>query len=91
MIVVLMAHLDRPFSTSTLQDAPGHPYALAVAEAERLGIPHVEIAEAWADVDPRTIALDYVHLNPAGHERLAELLAPKVRALAAGEATASIP
>lgn len=48
----------------------------------RAGVRHVALWDAWAGVDPATIRLDDVHLDPAGHARLAgelrALVAPDV-------------
>lgn len=77
-LVVVVPAFDRPFEDY----AHGAIHAEAAAAAATAGIELVDLSEAFAarPESPEELAFDGLHLTPAGHLAMSELLEPLVRA-----------
>ncbi len=82
LLLLIMPELERPFGEPTVvvnevQDG-------VRAWARERHVPLIDVGQAWAgQLDYREVRLDpCCHYNPAGHQALAELIAPTVRELA---------
>lgn len=84
LLVVLAPFLDRPFAQSAAEHRDKlRGYVWVRAWAEGAGVEVVDLAERWTARDPSDLRHDpCCHYAPAGHDALAETLAPDVRALA---------
>lgn len=82
-VLVLMPPLDRPFAEFSKEIRfRNRGYSWVIQWADENGVPWIDVADALRDRDYKGLRHDpCCHLNPAGHEALAELLAPRIQAL----------
>ena len=80
LVLVVASPLDRPFAETAASLPRGHVLVRDWAAAH--GVPWIDVAAAWTHLDPRQLRLDpCCHLNAAGHQALAELLAGELTSL----------
>lgn len=88
LLVWLAAGLDSPFSAQAAWHPESADYGQVLKWGGVSGVPVVDVAAAWTSEDPAALGVDRIcHLNSLGSDKLAALLEPRVRELAAAAAS----
>ncbi len=87
LLVWLAARLDVPFATQAAANRTSGDYGHVIAWGAKRGVPVIDPAAAWTGVEPAPLGVDRAcHLNGEGADKVAAVLEPQVRALAAATA-----